>query len=139
MLSPADIGRLATWLAATDICTLELREPGGTLRLERDGGLINISEHAVGETEAPARCTEAIRSDTPGIFLHGHPLRPGPLVEADAEVRPGQVVGLLRVGVLLLPVHATRAGRIEGYWAEDGAPVEYGAPLIELQVSEAAA
>ncbi len=138
MPTPADIERLSAWLAATDISSLELREPSGTLRLERCGEAVSIDTTCANTPETSMHPAETIRAETPGIFLHGHPMATCSLVEVGVEVVQGQMIGLLRVGVVLLPVRASQAGRIEGYWAEDGAAVEYGTPLIELQLCEAA-
>lgn len=138
MPSSADIEQLAMWLAATDIATLELRGAGGLVRLSRRGVAVDDSGPAQAGEGRAAPHGVTIVADTPGIFLHGHPLRENPLVECDGEVRPGQIVGLLRVGAVLLPVRATQGGRVAGYWTEDGAAVGYGAPLVELHVSETA-
>jgi acetyl-CoA carboxylase biotin carboxyl carrier protein len=137
MATRADIDQLAAWLAETDIATLELHEAEGSLCLGRRSGAIEIFEPASACSKASPHRSLTVTADTPGIFLHAHPLRTAPLVAGGPIVEARQVVGLLRVGALLLPVRAPFAGRVEGYWAEDGTQVGYGAPLIELQVSEA--
>lgn len=136
MATIADIEKLTAWLSATDIAMLELRGAGGTVRLTRRDKGIDVhraqsSDEAIAEVPG-----ETIIAKTPGVFLHGHPLRQKPLAGCGSEVKVGDMVGLLRIGSLLLPVRAPRDGVVEGYWAEDGAAVGYGAPLVELAGSE---
>jgi acetyl-CoA carboxylase biotin carboxyl carrier protein len=132
MLSHADIERLAAWLAATDIGALELRSPAGAIRLERRDNSFGVSQPVQFDAAATTSITKTICADTPGLFLHSHPLRTVPLVEVGAVVAPGQLIGLLQVGPLLFPVRASCAGRIEGYYVEHWAAVGYGTPLIAL-------
>lgn len=136
MPSQAEIEQLAIWLAETDISTLELRDAGGILRLERRGASIAVVEPHCDSPQTPGYRPLTLVADTPGIFLHAHPLRAAPLVHSGDVVAAGESIGLLRIGEVLLPVRAPVAGRFDGYWAEDGTKVGYGAPLIELQVRE---
>jgi acetyl-CoA carboxylase biotin carboxyl carrier protein len=53
-------------------------------------------------------------------------------VRPGARVQAGQTLGLLRIGVLLLPVTASRAGTVAAVRVEDGATVGYGAALVDL-------
>jgi acetyl-CoA carboxylase biotin carboxyl carrier protein len=137
MLSHTDIAQLGEWLAATDIAVLELHGPSGSLRLERRGDTVEAHTEMLSSyrgwdaaTDGPPEHTVA--ADTPGIFLHHHPLHSASLVKPGASVIAGQVLALLQIGSVLLAVRAPRAGRVEGYWVEHGAPVGYGTPLIEL-------
>lgn len=124
MKTPAELEQLRAWLAETDIGLLELRMPGGTVRLDN-----------------PRRGARAASPGTPiaapsvGVFLRGHPLADAPLARVGERVRAGQAVGLLRIGPLLLPVAAPRDGVVAAVLAADGAPVGYGCALIELQAS----
>jgi acetyl-CoA carboxylase biotin carboxyl carrier protein len=47
-------------------------------------------------------------------------------------VAQGAVIGLLQVGVLLIPVVAPCAGVVAGHLVADGAVVDYGTKLIAL-------
>jgi acetyl-CoA carboxylase biotin carboxyl carrier protein len=67
-----------------------------------------------------------------GVFLHAHPCATAPFVRPGARVQAGQTLGLLRIGVLLLPVTASRAGTVAAVRVEDGATVGYGAALVDL-------
>ncbi|VTU23586.1 acetyl-CoA carboxylase, biotin carboxyl carrier protein [Variovorax sp. SRS16] len=122
MKTPAELEQLTAWLAQTDIGLLELRMPGGTVRLD--------NPRPAARATAPGT---AIAAPSVGVFLHGHPLAEGPLVRAGECVRAGQPVGLLRIGPLLLPVAAPRDGVVAAMRAADGTLVGYGTALVELQ------
>ncbi|VTU31804.1 acetyl-CoA carboxylase biotin carboxyl carrier protein [Variovorax sp. PBL-E5] len=122
MKTPAELEQLTAWLAQTDIGLLELRMPGGTVRLD--------NPRATARAVAPGT---VIAASSVGVFLHAHPLAEAPLVRAGERVRAGQPVGLLRIGPLLLPVAALRDGVVAAMRAADGTPVGYGTALVELQ------
>lgn len=125
-----EVQQLSRWLEATDIDLLELQGPGEHLRLRRNGTRVEIVPFDTAGNEPEPRVVAAA---SVGVFLHGHPLRAEPLVSPGAVVRAGQVVGLLRIGALLLPVTAPQDGILAGMLAEQGAIVGYGTPLVELQ------
>ena len=134
MTEPLDAAtEIAAWLAATDIDLLELNGPEGHLRLRREGG----SVRAETLTAIPQCLT--VTADHPGEFLHSHPLRNAALIEAGENVRAGHILGLLRIGPLLLPVRAPQAGVVIGMWTAHQTSVGYGVNLVELCTSEGAA
>jgi acetyl-CoA carboxylase biotin carboxyl carrier protein len=121
-LSADDTAKLAVWLAESGLAGLELTGPGVRVMLRRDG--------VVASSDAPP---VVVTAPSVGVFLDTHPLREAPLAPAGTLVEPGEPVGLLRIGSLLLPVPApTRAiaGEIR---AIAGARVGYGTPLIDLR------
>src|SRR6185436_1376747 len=67
-----------------------------------------------------------------GIFLHRHPLHDAPLARRGTRVQSGQAVGLLHIGVLLLPVPAPVAGVVGDALAPHGAMVGFGSDLVIL-------
>ncbi|NPC57213.1 acetyl-CoA carboxylase biotin carboxyl carrier protein [Caenimonas soli] len=125
-----EVQQLSRWLEATDIDLLELQGPGEHLRLRRNGTRVELvpSDTAGNEPES-----KVVAAASVGVFLHGHPLRAEPLVPPGAVVGAGQVVGLLRIGALLLPVTAPQDGILAAMLAEPGTIVGYGTPLVELQ------
>ncbi|HSV81553.1 MAG TPA: acetyl-CoA carboxylase biotin carboxyl carrier protein subunit [Ramlibacter sp.] len=129
-----DVEQLSAWLSVTGIDLLELHGPGEHLCLRRSAaGIESVAGNAAPDgLEALAVATAA----SVGVFLHGHPLRGEPLASAGTVVRAGQVLGLLRVGALLLPVVAPRGGIVAGMLVADGTAVGYGTPLVELQPLE---
>ncbi|MDM0109940.1 biotin/lipoyl-containing protein [Variovorax sp. J22R24] len=136
--SPHELREIAGWMAATDIGFLELQMPGATVRLGRRGAQIEVIEPGEREANRPAATNRAgppldtVTSASVGVFLHAHPCATVPFVRAGTGVQAGQMLGLLRIGVLLLPVIASRAGTVAALRVEDGAAVGYGAALVDL-------
>lgn len=136
-MSAEQIGQIAAWLAATDIELLELRGPGQTLRMRHRGSSIDIVES---DDAAPFDAASAPDASQPvtvaassvGVFLHRHPLREEALAPPGTPVQPGQALGLLQIGPLLLPVLAPAAGIVLELLAADGAVVGYATPLVAL-------
>ena len=127
-----DVQQLSAWLAATDIDLLELHGPGEHLCLRRDGARVEIvpSDALQDGPEQRAVATAA----SPGVFLHGHPLRGEPLATPGAVARAGQVLGLLQIGALLLPVTAPAEGVVQAMLVAQDTTVGYGTPLVELRL-----
>jgi acetyl-CoA carboxylase biotin carboxyl carrier protein len=130
-------GRIAAWLAGTDIELLELRGPAGHLTLRQIGGGVTIGTD---EPALPHGAGDGLTVSAPsvGVFLHRHPLHETPLVRTGDAVQAGQVIGLLRIGPLLLPVTAPRPGKIVGMWAAHDTIVGFGTPLVELIATQGA-
>jgi acetyl-CoA carboxylase biotin carboxyl carrier protein len=124
-----DVDQIAAWLAATDISELELRGPTSSVRLRKDSaGVVTIGDAR--PPAGPAGMT--VTAPTVGIFLHRHPLHDTPLAPTGARVIAGQPLGLLQIGILLLPVPAPAPGIVAGMWAPHGAIVGFGTGLVEL-------
>ena len=131
------IQQIAAWLAATDIGLLELRGPGQTLRLRHQGSAIDIVETDDAALPDAAAAPDAsqpvtVAASSVGVFLHRHPLREEALAPPGTPVAPGQALGLLQAGPLLLSVLAPAAGIVLELLAAHGAVVGYGTPLITL-------
>jgi acetyl-CoA carboxylase biotin carboxyl carrier protein len=115
---------LSRWLDATDIDRLELSGPDGTLVLGRAGVRPSVSA----ETQAAVE----VAAPSLGVFLDRHPLAARPFVESGEAVAEGGCLGCLRVGALLTPVRAPRAGLVAARLAEPGTLVGYGTALFRL-------
>lgn len=125
----AHIDNISTWLAATDIAELELRGPAGHLRLRRDHG------GSVTRLAEPLRAEPynvVVTAQSVGIFLHRHPLQDAPLVRTGARVNAHQPLGLLKIGMLLLPVAAPVPGVVAGMRVQHGTTVGFGTELVVL-------
>jgi acetyl-CoA carboxylase biotin carboxyl carrier protein len=79
-----------------------------------------------------AKATTVV-AECPGVFLTAHPVHSGPLVAPGDRVRPGDIVGLLKIGRLLTPVTAPREGIVTRVAAAPGTLVEFGTRLVEIQ------
>lgn len=142
--APHELLEIAGWMAATDIGFLELRMPGATVRLGRQGeAVVALDPIPPGEAAGPVArgpvvptqaglAPDTVSAASVGVFLHAHPGATAPFVRVGHDVQAGQTLGLLRIGVLLLPVSAPRAGTVAALRADDGATVGYGTALVEL-------
>ena len=121
-----DIAEIAALLATTDITEFDLRGPGTHIHLRHPAA-----------TSTPAVAPRhTVTAPSLGVFLHRHPLHDTPLAPTGTAVSQGQLLGLLRIGALLLPVTAPIAATVAGFWAEHDSLVGYGADLVELHPTE---
>lgn len=142
-----DIGELrqiTSWLAAVDIEFIEISRPGATVRLTIEQSSCVAGASATDHVAAPAAVAQAsasflaqpqhvsVTAGSAGIFLATHPGRATPLVEAGARVKPGEIVGLLRIAQLCVPVVAPVNGVLTRTLVTHGAMVGYGTPLLEI-------
>ncbi len=116
-----------------------LRETGLLrLRIERDGEAFEVGGPALGtadllparsaEPEAPTlHHVETIRADLVGIVRFGRPAPvEGELLDGDRELAYIEALGIRN------PVRSLGGGRIAALLCRDGAAVEYGQPLFEV-------
>ena len=125
--------------AATGLAELELIGPEGSVRLVRNQS--DIDHHV---THAPTKIGDqpslppdgldvCIKAPSVGFFLRSHPSTSTPLVGLGDIVQPQDVIGFLRLDLLLIPVIAQIHGRITAILAKDQAPVGYGEPLFDIK------
>jgi acetyl-CoA carboxylase biotin carboxyl carrier protein len=134
------VRQLSEWLQGTDITLLELTAPGEeVIRLRRGGAGVpsatqptNFAPPVGWVREATPASTTVVRAGSVGLLLHTHPLRSEPLVKVGQQVAAGQALALLKIGLVLLPVSAPRAGVVSRIVAPDASAVGFGEPLIEL-------
>ncbi|MFI5930155.1 acetyl-CoA carboxylase biotin carboxyl carrier protein [Micromonospora sp. NPDC051543] len=74
----------------------------------------------------------AIRAPIVGTFYRASEPGARPFVSVGDLVRPGQPVAIVEAMKLMNEVSADRAGRVVAILVEDGQPVEYDQPLVEL-------
>ncbi|MEH1029371.1 biotin/lipoyl-containing protein [Micromonospora profundi] len=74
----------------------------------------------------------AVRAPVVGTFYRAPEPGAGPFVAVGDLVRPGQPVAIVEAMKLMNEVNADRAGRVAAILVQDGQPVEYDQPLVEL-------
>jgi len=130
--------QLSASLDDAGIGLLELRGPGVLLRLGRDAAdVAAVGEQGVA-TPAPLPRTSpglTVNAPSAGVFLHAHPMQSTPLAAVGTQVQVGATIGLLQIGVLLLPVTAPRAAVVAGLHVAHGTLVGYGTPLVDLDAN----
>jgi acetyl-CoA carboxylase biotin carboxyl carrier protein len=130
----AELAKIAEWLDAAGLYTLEIEEPGRSIRMVMAG-----REPAYGTSEAgkvPQGGSVTVVARLVGVFLAAHPERQTPLVKPGDRVRPGDVLGILKTGILLTSVVAPVDGIVTGILAEQETMVDFGTPLFELRALE---
>ncbi|HYU20176.1 MAG TPA: biotin/lipoyl-containing protein [Chloroflexota bacterium] len=136
-LSPDELGELLRVLAGSDVEELDLECEGARLWIRRDPamvgrGLPEISEPMV---EATPPDTFVVTAPMVGVFRRSAGGKSEPPVEEGGSIIAGQVVGAVEAMRMLNRVQSERAGVVKRLLVQDGQPVEYGQPLIELRPS----
>jgi acetyl-CoA carboxylase biotin carboxyl carrier protein len=121
-LTVEDLRRLAGWMRAGGIATLEWTYPNGRLHL------VLAPEPA---PAAPGRDVTAV-AVAPGRFLPAHPIRDAAFAPVGTLVRQGDVLGLVQAGPTYSAVTAPCTGVVRTLMAQPGALVGYGDPIMVL-------
>ncbi|MET8233211.1 biotin/lipoyl-containing protein [Micromonospora sp. NPDC005298] len=74
----------------------------------------------------------AVRAPIVGTFYRSPEPGAAPFVAVGDLVRPGQPIAIVEAMKLMNEVTADRVGRVTAILVEDGQPVEYDQPLVEL-------
>ena len=80
--------------------------------------------------------TVLITAPMVGTFYRAPAPGAAPFVREGDVVQPGQQVGIVEAMKLMNAVTAELAGEVVAVLADDGAPVEYGQPLVRLRPVE---
>jgi len=126
---PATLAALTDMLKAAGVDGLEITTPDTQVKLvvSSSGKAVIPSKAASAEPTSAA----TVKAPIAGLFH----LAPA----ADREVFPRRVsadavVGFIRIGHVLVPVIAGRAGLVSGQLAEQDALVGFGDPLFEIEL-----
>ncbi len=123
----ARVGRLADAFDDTDLIRLSIERDGVTVELRRRGGQpAPVAEAAAAPAPQP-RHVDTLRSDVVGIFRLGRPAPSlGETLAGDRELGFVEALGIRN------PVRSLGGGSIVAILAQDGAAVEYGQELFEI-------
>jgi acetyl-CoA carboxylase biotin carboxyl carrier protein len=124
-----DIARLALILEKSGVHTIEIEEPGQSLKLVVDTG----PRMAASQTPSAADASIVAKADVAGHFLAAHPWRDKPFVAPGQRIEAGAIVGLVKIGLLYAPIVAPAAGTVDAVIAETGATVGYGTPIVRIR------
>ena len=134
-----ELRQLVAWVEASGFHRFELTRPEGSITFDvavPDAGTIGVPFEGGPPESAPHADAgiAIVAADTAGRFVTTHPSCATPFATVGASVRQGDVLGLLRIGVLLAPVIAPTDGTVAAIVAADGSLQDYGAPLLELRM-----
>ncbi|MBR1132206.1 acetyl-CoA carboxylase biotin carboxyl carrier protein [Bradyrhizobium iriomotense] len=126
-----DIARLAQILERSGVDTIEIEEPGQSLKLVVDTDprmaasptlIVPDADHSV-----------IAKADIAGHFLAAHPWRDQPFVVPGQRIEAGEIVGLVKIGLLYSPIVAPAAGTVDAVIVEPGATVGYATPIVRIR------
>lgn len=131
-LTPSQVSELAALLQRDGVRTLQLTTARGRFDITLEDAEIAPAAH-----EQEPRPGETVRAPAVGEFLTSHPARTGLLARQGARVVPGDLLALLRTGLVLapvtLPADDPRPATLTRVLVPHGTLVGYGTPLFEVE------
>jgi acetyl-CoA carboxylase biotin carboxyl carrier protein len=133
-IDTTDIERLAQILERSGIAAIEIEEEALSLKLVMEAGEPAAPTSASTAPAMPANAGLIVaKADVAGIFIAAHPSQDKPFVEPGQAIEAGAIVGLVKIGLLYVPVLSPAAGIVETIVAETGATVGYGTPIVTIR------
>ncbi|OJY78560.1 MULTISPECIES: hypothetical protein [unclassified Rhizobium] len=130
---PSTIAALADALTVAGVEGMEISWPAGNLRIvvsKEAGTQVSMMGNA---QPGPAALAAAVKAPLAGHF---YPLQPSDCNGAERlprTVSSQDVIGFIRVGFVLLPTPAGKAGLLTRQLVEPEALVGFGDPLFEIE------
>jgi acetyl-CoA carboxylase biotin carboxyl carrier protein len=130
----AEIRKLIRVMRDHGILELEVQDRRGKIRLVRENGAGAAAAPRGGAArESAGRAEVVVAAPMVGTFHRGPGPDGPPFVEIGALVEPGQVLCVIEAMKMMNEIPAEVRGLVRRVLAEDGAAVEYGAPLFALE------
>ena len=148
--SPDAIKALAEILRQTDLTEIELVEKDSRIRVAREVTVAApvvtqmaapamqavpapVSAPPPAAAEAPLSHANAVTSPMVGtVYLQAEPGSPA-FVSVGSPVKAGDTLLIIEAMKTMNQIPATHAGTVRRILVEDGAPVEFGAPLMIVE------
>ena len=136
------VRHLTRLLEENNLTEIEYGRDGWHIKVGRGGGVMvsesrrgNLEpEGALGEDTAPDIDTaNAITSPMVGVVFTASDPETPPFVNAGDEVTEGQTLLLIEAMKVFNPITAPRSGTVTKILITNGAPVEFGEPLLILE------
>jgi len=130
----AEIRKLIRVMRDHGILELEVQDRRGKIRLVREkGGCAEAASPGAAASAVGERAEVIVSAPMVGTFYRGPGPDAPPFVEVGARVEPGQVLCVIEAMKMMNEIPAEVRGLVRRVLAEDGAAVEYGAPLFALE------
>lgn len=133
---PHVIAELAAHLQRNNVAAIHIEAADGELKLVAPVDASRQTPHRATPVPAPASRPGSLlaKAPTAGIFVAAHPLahplRPEREIAAGSAVAKGDIVAFVKVGPVLVPVIAEKAGTVASVVPETGTLVGYGTSLF---------
>ena len=143
-LNVAELRQLITLMNGSDIEEIGIEEASSGLRLSlRKPAPVSIAASAddemfdaliVEETESQQESTTIeVKAPLVGVFRAAMKAGGRPLSALGDVIREGQIICAVEALNVYNEVEAPAAGRLSAIYVNDGQPVEYGQPLLEIE------
>ncbi len=130
--NPAVIAELAAHLHRNNVASIHIEAADGELKLVAPVGASLQTTHRATPVLISASQPGSLlaKAPTAGIFAAAHPLRPEREISTGSAVAKGDIVAFVKVGPVLVPVIAEKAGKVVSVTSETGTLVGYGTSLF---------
>lgn len=137
------VERLVGLLENSALSEIEYSADGTRIRLLKASGQQTIAQPRLPDAQAPVatsgpRSGWTIDAGLTGVFYRAPSPDEAAFVDVGAVIQEGQQVAIIEAMKMLNVLETERSGRVVRILVEDGASVEAGTPLFELQALEAA-
>lgn len=135
-----EIKELLQMVDTTQIAELEIEQGGFRIKIRRFSETalpIAVEPEPVPEAKPtpPANVVEVV-APMVGTFYRAPAPDAEPYVKLGKTIEPGQVLCIIEAMKMMNEVESECRGKVVEILVEDGAPVEYGQPLMRVQLTE---
>lgn len=127
LIDPQTIAFLTDALTTAGVDGVEISSPSGTLRI-----IVSVDEKVSHAVPAPSPAL-SIKAPLAGIFTSQRPGSSEVPADLPRTVAGADVLGFLRLGPVLVPLAAPRAGLLTRQFVEAGALVGFGDTLFQIE------
>lgn len=131
-LSNEDLREILRIIDECELNELRIEVKGFNLHVRRDGAPAVAPPPPPSAPPAVDEEGETVTAPMLGIFYRAQSPGEPPFVEVGSVLEPDSVVGLIEVMKLMNSVPAGLGGTVAEIYAENGAMVEYGQPLVRV-------
>ncbi len=126
------IARLVRVLSDSDVDELSLETPALKLKLRRSLAGNKQTIGSVIEHQSSPATLSTINAPLVGTFYRAPNPGAEPFVSPGQKIEPGQVVGIIEAMKVMNEITSEISGTVTRVLVEDGQPVEFGQPLMEV-------
>lgn len=135
------VERLVSLLETSALSEIEYSSDGTRIRLVKSSDQVGSEQPRLPEAQAPVatpsrQLSWTIDAGLTGVFYRSPSPDEPAFVDVGTVVQEGQQVGIIEAMKMLNVLENERSGRVVRILVEDGASVEAGTPLFELEPVE---